>query len=184
MVAAVVLQNPKSQVTMCPPHPDAVQVILIPQTRRHATSLQQGSSAILFLQPSGTACRDSCRGAVPAVGAANRAQSPPQLGHGQGRGERAAPHDNLVDLGWEKEDNPLFCGVLGVAETALGPVASLAVSGPLKDLHDVDNDDSQEQTREKFALGSQVSLRHPVQDQPCLLVPGQQLGRQDGDQPL
>ena len=71
-----------------------------------------------------------------------------------------------------------------MAETALGPVASLAVSGPLEDLHDVENDDSQEQTREKFALGSQVSLRHPVQDQPCLLVPGQQLGRQDGDQPL
>ena len=107
------------------------------------------------------------------------AERPSQSSGGMARVEVETTQDNVEDLSWEKDDDDILCGVLGVVETALGSsIRVLAVSGPNYATSDDDDDhnDSLQRAGELFALRSQVSQGRPDQEPdvpPCL---GQQLG--------
>ena len=107
------------------------------------------------------------------------AKRPSRSSWGMARVEVETTQDNVEDLSWEKDDDDILCGVLGVVETALGSsIRVLAVSGPdyATSDDDDDHDDSLQRAGELFALRSQVSQGRPDQEPdvpPCL---GQQLG--------
>ena len=117
--------------------------------------------------------RDSCRGAVPAVG--SRVPQPSwDMAWVEVNGRR---HRAKVDgLSCGQVDTP-YCGVLGVVETALGSsIPSLAVSGPDSATEDDDHNDSFQQTRELFADWQPGVTRTPCSGFRCSPHPAQQQG--------
>jgi len=101
------------------------------------------------------------------------AERPSQSSRGMARVEVETTQDNVEDLGWEKDDDDILCGVLGVVETALGSsIRVLAVSGPdyATSDDDDDHDDSLQRAGELFALRSQVSQGRPDQEPTSLFV--------------
>ena len=145
-----------------------------PQARSNATSLcleqcQTDLPSSRAVRPS----RDSCRGAVPALGSES---STSELGRSLGGGEWETTQDKVDGLGWRQADT-FYCGVLGVAETALGSsIPSLAVSGPDSATEDDDHDDSFQQTRELFADWQPGVTRTPCSGFRCSPHPAQQQG--------
>ena len=100
-----------------------------------------------------------------------------KLGHGLGGGEWEATQDTggLSRLGAGRR--PLFCGVLGVVETALGfSIPSLAVSGPDSATEDDDHNDSFQRTGELFAVWQPGVPRTPCSGYRCSPHPAQQQG--------